>query len=65
MERRLIPNRRNDDAADELVTQLVNSGQFTVIERAQLDAVLAAETGNRNRKGAVSAIEARRKEIAG
>ncbi len=27
-------------AADELTTQLVNSGKFTVIERAQLDAIL-------------------------
>jgi trigger factor len=32
---------------------------------SQLDELLAAETGGRNRKGAVSAIEGRRKELAG
>ncbi len=30
-------------AADELTTQLVNSGQFTVIERAQLAAIMAEQ----------------------
>lgn len=30
-------------AADELTTQLVNSGRFTVVERAQLDALLAEQ----------------------
>jgi curli biogenesis system outer membrane secretion channel CsgG len=40
-------------AADELVTNLVNSGQFTVIERAQLDAVLAEQ-----RLGASGAVTA-------
>lgn len=40
-------------AADELVTHLVNSGQFTVIERAQLDAVLAEQ-----RLGASGAVTA-------
>jgi curli biogenesis system outer membrane secretion channel CsgG len=29
--------------ADELVTQLVKSGQFTMVERAQLDAILAEQ----------------------
>lgn len=32
---------------------------------AELDAVLAAETSGRNRKGAIGAIEARKKEITG
>jgi curli biogenesis system outer membrane secretion channel CsgG len=40
-------------AADELVTNLVNSGKFTVIERAQLDAVLAEQ-----RLGASGAVTA-------
>jgi len=40
-------------AADELVTNLVNSGQFTVIERAQLDSILAEQ-----RLGASGAVTA-------
>jgi curli biogenesis system outer membrane secretion channel CsgG len=32
-----------DAAADELTTQLVNSGQFSVVERRQIDAILAEQ----------------------
>jgi curli biogenesis system outer membrane secretion channel CsgG len=39
--------------ADELVTQLVKSGQFTVVERAQLDAILAEQ-----QLGASGAVQA-------
>lgn len=40
-------------AADELVTQLLKDGRFTVVERAQLDAVLAEQ-----RLGATGAVDA-------
>jgi curli biogenesis system outer membrane secretion channel CsgG len=46
-------DRLGQAAADELVTNLVNSGKFTVIERAQLDAVLAEQ-----RLGASGAVTA-------
>jgi curli biogenesis system outer membrane secretion channel CsgG len=36
-------DRLGQAAADELTTQLVNTGKFTVVERAQLDAVLAEQ----------------------
>ncbi len=36
-------DRLGDAAADELITQLVNSGRFSVIERRQLDAILAEQ----------------------
>ena len=39
-------------AADELTTQLVKTGKFTVIERAQLDAILAEQ--NLGASGAVT-----------
>ena len=43
-------------ASDELVTQLFNSGEFSVIERAQLDAVLAEQ--NLGQSGLVNATPA-------
>jgi len=43
-------------AADELTTQLVTSGKFTVIERAQLGAILAEQ--NLGQSGAVTASTA-------
>lgn len=43
-------------AADELTTQLVNTGKFTVIERAQLGAILAEQ--NLGQSGAVTASTA-------
>lgn len=43
-------------AADELVTQLVKTGNFTVIERAQLEAILAEQ--RLGASGAVSAATA-------
>ena len=43
-------------AADEIVTQLVQSGSFTVIERAQLDAILAEQ--NLGASGRVTASTA-------
>lgn len=45
-------------AADELVTQLLKQGKFTVIERAQLDAVLAEQ--RLGQTGAVTAATAAR-----
>lgn len=46
-------DRLGGAAADELVTNLVNTGKFSVIERAQLDAVLAEQ-----RLGASGAVNA-------
>ena len=43
-------------AADELVTQLFKTGQFTLIERSQLDAVLAEQ--NLGQSGRVDAAQA-------
>ncbi len=43
-------------AADELATQLVKTGKFTVIERQQLDAILAEQ--NLGQSGAVTAATA-------
>ncbi|MEZ5287513.1 MAG: CsgG/HfaB family protein [Vicinamibacterales bacterium] len=43
-------------AADELTTQLVKSGRFTVVERAQLGAILAEQ--NLGQSGAVTAATA-------
>ena len=43
-------------AADELVTQLFNTGEFSVIERAQLDAVLAEQ--NLGQSGLVNPTQA-------
>ena len=43
-------------AADELATQLVKSGQFTVLERQQIDAILAEQ--NFGASGAVTAATA-------
>src|SRR5690606_21238006 len=40
-------------AADELVTQLLNGGQFTVIERTQLESVIAEQ-----KLGASGAVDA-------
>jgi len=46
-------DRLGDAAADELATQLVQSGAFTVIERRQLDAILAEQ--GLGQSGAVTA----------
>jgi len=43
-------------AADELVTQLVNSGKFSVIERRQLDAIIAEQ--NLGQSGRVNSATA-------
>ena len=46
-------DKLGEAAADELVTQLLKQGRFTVIERSQLEAVLAEQ-----RLGATGAVNA-------